>query len=160
MIHYILAGFDGMMYFHHDKNFPELKKSLLNEECKLIIYNPQSNNFSLLINMLDGYSDFLEITKEDFETIKKETSLEFQELDEIKAAVYWSTKDFEKQAEENFNELKKEYSKEYQHLDNWEQLYDKSKFAEQLEKMIKNHDANHGITWLTIEEYLSECEIK
>ena len=58
---------------------------------------------------------------------------------------------------ENFNELKKEYPKEYQHLDNWEQLYDKSKFAEQLEKMIKNHDANHGITWLTIEEYLYQC---
>ena len=55
-------------------------------------------------------------------------------------------------------ELKKEYPKEYQHLDNWEQLYDKSKFAEQLEKMIKNHDANHGITWLTIEEYLYQCK--
>lgn len=159
MIHYILMGFDAFMAFQ-DKDFDKLKEALTNEENDLLIYNPQESNFSLLINKLDGFSDFLEITKEDFETIKKETSLEFNELDSVSMPIYWSTRDFEKQAEHNFKFLKENHADEFKHLDDWQQLYDKSTFAEQLEKMIKNHDSNNGINWFTVDEYLSECEIK
>ena len=38
--------------------------------------------------------------------------------------------------------------------DNWEDTYDSSKFADALDEMIDNHDANNGISWSTIDYYL------
>ncbi len=77
-----------------------------------------------------------------------------------KLPVYWSTADFENQAKQNFKELKKDNPQEFAHLESWEQLYDKTKFPEQLEKMINSHDASIGITWETVAEYVGQCEIR
>lgn len=81
-----------------------------------------------------------------------------QETD--KFAVYWSVEDFEAMAKSMFDDLKDCELVEFAHLDNWEQFYDKTKFHEQLEIMINAHDANDGITWLTVEEYVTQCEFK
>lgn len=78
----------------------------------------------------------------------------------FKLPIYWSVEDFEGMAETMFKGLKDEHSEEFKSIDNWEQLYDKTKFPQMLEKMIKNHDANEGITWQTIEFYVGLCEIK
>jgi len=91
---------------------------------------------------------------------EKIISLLLEESENIKMPIYWSTNDFEEQAKQNFSELKKDNPIEFKHLENWEQLYDKSKFPQELEKMIKNHDATIGISWLTVEEYIGNCEIK
>ncbi len=79
--------------------------------------------------------------------------------DTDKFAIYWSIEDFEAKAKSMFKDLKDCEPTEFAHLDNWEQFYNKSKFPEKLEQMIKRHDANDGITWLTVEEYVGTCEI-
>ena len=159
MIHYILAGETACNHFWNQK-WKALEASIMTKNEGIIYAFDYSkpNALSKLIDNVHGWNNFFELSNEDIKQIVSKTKIKLPIIEETTKAIYWSTKDFEKQAEENFNELKKEYSNEYQHLDNWEQLYDKSKFAEQLEKMIKNHDANHGITWLTIEEYLYQCK--
>lgn len=92
------------------------------------------------------------------DSIKEES--EIYETENTKLGIYWSIADFEEQAKKNFDELKKDNPKEFEHLNNWEQLYDKSKFAHELERMISGHDATIGITWHTVEEYLGNCEIR
>lgn len=82
------------------------------------------------------------------------------EAETNKFAVYWSVEDFEAKAKSMFEDLKDSEPMEFLHLDNWEQFYDKSKFPEKLEQMINRHDANDGITWLTVEEYVGTCEIR
>jgi len=82
------------------------------------------------------------------------------EIKNIKLPIYWSTNDFEAKAESNFNDLKEDNPEEVANLENWEQLYDKTQFTHQLERMISSHDATIGITWLTVEEYLGNCEIR
>lgn len=74
--------------------------------------------------------------------------------------IFWSVEDFEARAESNFNDLKEYNPEELENINTWEELYDKSKFAEELEKMINSHDANFGITWETLDEYIGNCEIK
>lgn len=60
--------------------------------------------------------------------------------------IYWHKDDFEHQAKEN-----EEYAEE-----NDEKLeYDRSKFEYALDIMIDNHDANNGINWDTISDYLN-----
>jgi len=83
-----------------------------------------------------------------------------EESENIKLPIYWSTLDFEVKAESNFKDLKEDNPEEVANLEKWEQLYDKSKFPHQLERMISSHDATIGITWLTVEEYLGNCEIR
>ena len=63
--------------------------------------------------------------------------------DEYKAFVIWSVEDFKWQAEQ----LKGE---------NWRNFYDESKFEAALDSMIKNHDAEYGITWSSVNFYLNE----
>ena len=87
-------------------------------------------------------------------------TLKLESQHQTKLPIYWSTADFEGIAEKNFKELKEEHPEEFLKLESWEQLYDKTKFPEALAKMIKHHDATIGTTWLTVEEYLGECEIK
>lgn len=74
--------------------------------------------------------------------------------------INWSVKDFEYAAKNNFLELQRDNIKEYEHFSSWEQIYDKSQFEKQLIEMIKNHDANEGINWHTVDEYLGKCEFK
>jgi len=87
-------------------------------------------------------------------------SFKTTEGEKFKMGIYWTTNDFKEQAAQNFIELKKDNPEEFKHLENWEQLYDKTKFPHELERMISGHDASIGITWLTIEEHLSNCEIR
>ena len=83
-----------------------------------------------------------------------------EEEESFKLPIYWSIQDFEGVADRLFCELQNDNPKEFEDFKNWEQLYDKTKFPQMLEKMIKNHDANEGITWQTIEFYVGLCEIK
>ena len=78
----------------------------------------------------------------------------------FKLPIYWSVEDFENTADRLFCELQNDNPKEFENFTNWEQFYDKTKFPQMLEQMIKNHDANEGITWQTIEFYVGLCEIK
>jgi len=78
----------------------------------------------------------------------------------LKLPIYWSVEDFEGVADRLFCELQKDNPKEFEKFTNWEQFYDKTKFPEMLERMINSHDANFGITWETIENYVGQCEIK
>lgn len=74
--------------------------------------------------------------------------------------IFWSTEDFEARAESNFNDLKVENPDEFAEFETWEQLYDKTKFPFELQKMIGAHDCNIGITWETVDTYIGNCEIK
>jgi len=74
--------------------------------------------------------------------------------------IFWSTADFESRAETNFKELKEDNPEEFAEFESWEQLYDKSKFPQELQNMISAHDCNFGITWETIDTYIGNCEIK
>ena len=62
-------------------------------------------------------------------------------------SISWDVADFEGRAlEKKGNE--------------WEKYYDKSKFEDALERMISKHDAELGITWITIDFYLDEyCKL-
>jgi len=43
----------------------------------------------------------------------------------------------------------------------WQIYYDERRFSEALENMIQKHDAELGITWVTVNYYLDEyCKIK
>ena len=75
-------------------------------------------------------------------------------------AIYWSVQDFETLAIQNFEELKQDHPEEFKNYETWEQLYDKTKFPKALKEMIDKHDSETGITWLTLEYYLGECQIK
>ena len=117
------------------------------------IHNDESES---LINTFDELNNHLENGLE----IGIEVGYFKPKENDNKKAIYWSTQDFEGIAEKMFKGLKDEHSEEFKNLDNWEQLYDKTKFPQMLEKMINNHDANEGITWQTIEFYVGLCEIK
>ena len=67
-------------------------------------------------------------------------------LDPGTNCVVWSVDDFESRAIQLED-------------DNWEQVFDKELFHDALESMIKNHDANIGINWDTIDYYLwNKCK--
>lgn len=74
--------------------------------------------------------------------------------------IFWNVEDFESRAESNFNDLKVENPEEFAEFESWEQLYDKTKFPFELQKMIGAHDCNAGITWETVDNYIGNCEIK
>jgi hypothetical protein len=161
MTHYILAGETACNHFWN-KRWRALEKSIkMNNEGRIYSFDySQPNALSKLLDNVHGWNNFIELSNEDIKEIVSKTTIKLPISSEIKKAIYWSTNDFEAQAEHNFNELKKDCPDEFKHLENWEQLYDKSKFPSELEKMIRQHDATIGITWLTIEEYLGNCEIK
>lgn len=63
--------------------------------------------------------------------------------------VIWSVEDFKQKAIDKTNE------------DVWQDYYDESKFQEALDLMCAEHNAECGITWDTVLEYLEEyCQIK
>lgn len=162
MTHYILCGSYSVASFNN-QDWKSLEEEILEtNEGEIIAFNTSEfkNGLHELLNSLSGWNDFIELSKDDLELISKNTLIEIQEPNETTQAIYWSTADFEKQADENFKELKQDNPEEFKNLDTWEQLYDKSKFTDQLQKMIENHDATEGINWLTIENYLMDCEIK
>ena len=55
--------------------------------------------------------------------------------------ISWSTEDFESRVKDMSG-------------DDWKKIYDSSKFAQALDIMIGDHDANEGISWSTIDYYL------
>ena len=66
-------------------------------------------------------------------------------LPQTSAAIIWSVEDFEMQARNTAD-------------DEWEDEYDQAKFTDALHRMIENHDADWGITWSTVSDYLIECK--
>ena len=161
MKHYILAGEEAVNHFQ-EENWAELQGCVLMENSGDIFSFDYSNSnpISELLEQLRGWTNYIELSEEDMKDIEKNTLIEIDRTDNVKLPIYWSTEDFEAQAKQNFKELKSEHCEEFPHIENWEQLYDKTMFPEALAKMIKNHDCNNGITWLTVEEYIGECEIK
>lgn len=161
MTHYILAGEIACSHFWN-KRWKALEKSInTNNEGRIYTFDySKPNALSKLIDNVHGWNNFFELSKEDLQQIALKTNIKIPKTKDYSFPVYWSTRDFEKQAEHNFKFLKENHADKFKHLENWSQLYDKSKFVEQLEKMIKNHDCNDGITWLTVDQYLSNCEIK
>ena len=74
----------------------------------------------------DEIFDFIKETREEFEDYKARS-------------IVWSVADFEDRSSiEKFNNYK----------------FDKTKFSLALKLMIKDHDANTGITWDTVDYYL------
>jgi len=64
--------------------------------------------------------------------------------------ICWSIGDFEQQAQE---------IEDYENEGN--KIYDRSKFQETLELMIHKHDAELGINWNTIKDYLDNyCKLE
>ena len=61
-------------------------------------------------------------------------------------AIIWSIEDFEAIAQQDEQDADAEIGS----------IYDRSLFAETLDTMTQQHDADQGITWLTIEHYLWE----
>ena len=74
------------------------------------------------------------------ESIKKM----IQERTEGMSYIGWSVEDFRHRALEEDNSI----------------IYDASKFQNALDIMIKEHDANIGITWETVDVYLNEYCVK
>jgi len=162
MTHYILCGSYSVASFNN-QDWRSLEEGILEtNEGEIIAFNTSEfkNGLHELFNSLSGWNDFIELSKDDLDLISKNTLIEIQEPNETTQAIYWSTADFEKQADENFKGLKHNHPEEFENFDTWEQLYDKTKFTEQLRIMIENHDATEGINWLTIENYLMDCGIK
>jgi hypothetical protein len=158
---FILAGSEAVEHLFNEK-YHKLEKAILRDIAgEIYSFNPtETNALSQLLEQLKGWNDFTELSESDIKEIEENTPIQFDREENIKIPIFWSTNDFEAQAEQNFNELKESAPEEYKHLENWEQLYDKSKFAQELERMISAHDATFGITWLTVEKYLGNCEIK
>lgn len=158
---FILAGCEAIEHLFNEK-YHKLEKTILRDNSgEIYSFDPmQTNCLSELLEQLKGWNDFIELSDSAIKEIEENTSIEFDKDENVKASIVWSTNDFESQAEYNFKELKESAPEEFKHLENWEQLYDKSKFAHELERMIAQHDATIGITWLTIEEHLGNCEIK
>ena len=162
MTHYILCGENAVENFN-EQNWNLLELNILQmNNGELISFDTSEfrNGLHQLLESLSGWNSFIELSAEDLELIDKNTKIGIYRPEHTKEAIYWSTADFEDQAKQNFNELKKDNPEEFKHLESWEQLYDKTKFPHELERMISGHDATNGITWLTVEEHLYNCEIK
>jgi len=73
-------------------------------------------------------------------------NLEYQELIDriahLETAIIWKVEHFEQKAKE----LEQESSKK---------LYDRNRFEKALYEMIKNHNRDEGISWSTVEYYLT-----
>lgn len=161
MVHYILAGEEAVSYFQNE-NWADFQNCIEIEKTgEIYSFDYSSNNpINELLEQLRGWNSFIELSGQDIKDIEDNTKIEIQKQESIKLPIYWSTDDFEDQAKKNFEELKRDNPKEFEHLENWGQLYDKSKFPNALKEMIRKHDCENGITWLNVEEYLYECEIK
>jgi len=65
--------------------------------------------------------------------------------------ISWSTDDFISRAAEVFDDDR---------FKSWDEQYDDKKFADALDEMARNHDANEGINWYTIDYYLDYMCLK
>lgn len=77
------------------------------------------------------------------------SQLVYDILEEIGSkSVSWDVEDFRSRAQERRGE-------------DWKKVYDETKFQEALERMIDKHDAELGISWITIDFFLDEfCRTK
>ena len=69
-------------------------------------------------------------------------------LEPGKQYVVWSIEDFKGRAIQ------------LEGKDNWQNIYDESKFQEALDTMIRKHDTEIGITWITVDFWLNELCLK
>ena len=75
------------------------------------------------------------------EYLQKELLRDFDSL--MNECVHWTAEDFEMRARDIAD-------------DEWDEVYDKTKFQDALENMLRHHDAEIGITWETVRVYLNE----
>ena len=61
--------------------------------------------------------------------------------------VWWGVEDFHGMAQMNADMARKEV----------DEMYYESKFMDALERMVMQHDCEHGITWETVSSYLGDC---
>lgn len=80
--------------------------------------------------------------------MKDGSQAEIRFLEPTKKGIYWSVEDFKLRAETLAED------------EDWREKFDESKFLNSLETMIRKHDCNIGITWETIDYYLTEYCIK
>jgi len=132
----------------------------------------ESRNHAELVAVFDNEQTYniclpsLEKEAEKARMIVTESVIDECDIDELleinpnEKAIIWSTADFESRAESNFKELKEDNPEEFAEFESWEQLYDKTKFPQELQNMISAHDCNFGITWETVDAYIGNCEIK
>lgn len=72
-------------------------------------------------------------------------------------SIQWSVEDFRERAKSMYELYNGESDEDNE---NWKEMYDEDKFGSALERMVDDHDCNHGITWDTIDSYLdSDCKI-
>lgn len=86
----------------------------------------ESYGYEINLEMRDGLTAKIECLEPGMESIK------------------WSVKDFKSRAISNTSEKV------------WDIYYNEYEFNNALKLMIKNHDANEGISWKTIDYYLEE----
>lgn len=98
-----------------------------------------------------GFKNILNFTimHNNIDIILKDTSIaQIRFLEPGTKCVVWSTEDFKGRAIQIEGE------------DNWQNVYDESKFQEALDRMIDKHDAESGITWITVDFWLNELCLK
>ena len=161
MKHFILVGLETVDSFQQS-DWTGLERAL-KDSCSgdIISFDYlETDSLQTLLSQLNGWSEFIELSGAEIKEIEQNTSIVFDKSENLKLPIYWSVLDFITLATQNFIELKSDHPKEFESLENWEQFYDKSKFANELERMISGHDAGVGITWQTLEYHLGNCEIK
>lgn len=81
-------------------------------------------------DLIEEYDQLMDETQEEFEQYKRES-------------IRWTVEDFEMQARDRAD-------------DEWEDVYDRAEFEGALKIMIREHSADLGITWETVNTYLDE----
>jgi hypothetical protein len=159
MKHFILAGLEAVESLNH-QDWKGLEKALKDKTSgDLISFDySEPNSLANLLDQLNGWTEYVELSNSDRKQIKENTSIVFDKNKNLKLPIYWSLLDFEGKAKSNFDYLKENEPEEFATFENWEQIYDKSKFSYELEQMISQHDANIGITWETIDAHLFFCK--
>ena len=84
-------------------------------------------------------TDFTKLMKHAVSQVEKEFE------DYQNRSITWGIDDFEARALDVYGE-------------DWENLFDKELFEEQLYEMMRHHDCNFGITWDHVDAYLDNCK--
>lgn len=125
-------------------DFIQFEWGFVEAESKEKAFNEINNGNGVFVNA----SLMVEDTKEEgiFPAYSPQEILKL--LAELKTAVIWRVEDFESKAKE----LEREAGCD---------LFDRSLFSKVLQLMILRHNADVGISWATVEDYLlSYCKCK
>lgn len=113
------------------------------------------------IQKLKDWAERLDFTNGQLGEIIKlfEQAKDYQE-EKNKRSIVWSIEDFIIQAMNNWENTKKSFEDIYKDATCWQDVYDETKFQEQLYAMVNNHDAEYGVSWETINFHLDEYCLK